>query len=173
MSCYKTLGNLSLSVAHSDNSTSEENDVQESSSSSSDDEVELLWSNGDNENVSLASKFSSPSPSSDNEHEADWKPSAIQTEKELTFPIFDGLTINFHELFISVKNELLRASCHYLLTETVMNGINCNDSKAVEMELSNVLMHEACKLFVSTPSHISTIFVAFKVLKCFIYFGEN
>ena len=35
-----------------------------------------------------------------------------------------------------------------------MNGINCNDSKAVAMESLNVLTGDACMLFVSTPSNI-------------------
>jgi len=115
-----------------------------------------MSSSVDDENVALASN-SSTLPSSDNEQEADSKLSAIQMEKELTFPTFDGLTINFDEWFISVKNELISASCDYLLTETMMNSINCNDSKPVAMELLNVLMGDACKLFVSIPSKIDYV----------------
>jgi hypothetical protein len=36
----------------------------------------------------------------------------------------------------------------------VTNGINCDDSETVAMELSNKLTGDACKLFFSTPSHL-------------------
>ena len=61
-------------------------------------------------NVHLPVDVDNICPNSDNKEGANLKPSAIQTEKELIFPSFDGVTTNFDEWFISVKNELKRSS---------------------------------------------------------------
>ena len=120
----ETLVAFSPFVNLSDNSTSEEHVMEESS----------LSSNGDDE--------------------ADSKPTAIKIEKKLTFSSFDSVNPNFDEWFISVQNELIKTNLDYLLSETVTNGINCDDSETVAMELSNKLTGDACKLFLSTPSHL-------------------